>query len=223
MCYKLVYVDGVATNTGVIDTGFSTTTGDVTLTGTQTLTNKTLTSPKIGTNILDTAGNELINLTATGSAVNEITLANAAADNNPIISLTGTSTDIGLTILPKGAGTLTVQGNSTQPGEIRLFNDTDETTYHTGFKPGILTENIVYTLPTADAANAGEALKSNASGVLSWGAAGLAWQAVTTASTLTAVAGKGYPINTTSNACTITLPASASTGDTIQFVDYART
>ena len=44
--------------------------GDVTLTGTQTLTNKTLTSPAIGTSILDTNGNQLALLTATGSAVN---------------------------------------------------------------------------------------------------------------------------------------------------------
>ena len=48
------------------------------------------------------------------------------------------------------------------------------------------------------------------------------WQAVTTASTLTAVAGNGYPIDTTSNACTVTLPASASVGDTIEFMDYKR-
>ena len=40
---------------------------------------------------------------------------------------------------------------------------------------------------------------------------------------MTAVAGNGYPINTTSNACTITLPAAASNGDTIIFTDYART
>ena len=51
---------------------------------------------------------------------------------------------------------------------------------------------------------------------------GTSWQAVTTGATLTAVAGNGYPINTTSNACTVTLPASASVGDTIEFVDYAR-
>ena len=50
----------------------------------------------------------------------------------------------------------------------------------------------------------------------------IAWQSVVTASTLTAVAGRGYPINTTSNACTVTLPASASVGDTIKFIDYAR-
>ena len=52
---------------------------------------------------------------------------------------------------------------------------------------------------------------------------GISWQSVETGSTMTAVAGNGYPINTTSNACTITLPASASTGDSIIFSDYART
>jgi hypothetical protein len=49
------------------------------------------------------------------------------------------------------------------------------------------------------------------------------WQAVTTGTTLTAVAGRGYPINTTSNLCTVTLPAVASVGDTIELVDYAGT
>ena len=53
-------------------------------------------------------------------------------------------------------------------------------------------------------------------------AAGISWQAVETGSTMTAVAGEGYPIDTTSNACTITLPASASNGDQIIFTDYAR-
>ncbi len=53
-------------------------------------------------------------------------------------------------------------------------------------------------------------------------AGGVSWQAVETGSTMTAVAGNGYPIDTTSNACTITLPASASNGDQIVFTDYAR-
>ena len=79
--------------------------GDVTLTGTQTLTNKTLTSPKIGTSILDTNGNELALLTATSSAVNEITLANAATGNGPIISSTG-ETNVDLNLNPKGTGVL---------------------------------------------------------------------------------------------------------------------
>jgi len=103
--YKLIYLDGVATNTGV----FEATVGEaneVTLTGTQTLTNKTLTSPKIGTNILDTNGNELINLTATSSAVNELTIANASTGvTGPVISATG-ETNVGININPKGTGVL---------------------------------------------------------------------------------------------------------------------
>ena len=82
--------------------------GDVTTTGTQTLTNKTLTSPKIGTSILDTNGNELLLLTATGSAVNEITLANAASGNAPSLTASG-ETNVSLNLVPKGSGTL--QGN----------------------------------------------------------------------------------------------------------------
>jgi len=54
-------------------------------------------------------------------------------------------------------------------------------------------------------------------------AAGLSWQAIETGSTMTAVAGEGYWIDTTSNACTITLPSSASNGDQIMFADYDRT
>jgi hypothetical protein len=56
------------------------------------------------------------------------------------------------------------------------------------------------------------------------GFASIAWQSsIVTGSTLTAVAGNGYWIDTTLNACTVTLPGSASVGDQIIFVDYART
>ena len=105
--YKAIYLDGVATNTGVIEIPLSTA-GTVTETGTQTLTNKTLTSPKIGTSILDTNGNELFKLTATGSAVNELTYANAATGNKPAFTATGGDTNIGVSIQPKGSGTVTI-------------------------------------------------------------------------------------------------------------------
>ena len=108
--WKLIYVDGVATNTGVYEAAIGEA-NEVTLTGTQTLTNKTLTSPKIGTNILDTSGNELINLTATGSAVNEITLANAATGNAPSITASG-ETNVSLNLVPKGTGTLQGGGSA---------------------------------------------------------------------------------------------------------------
>ena len=55
------------------------------------------------------------------------------------------------------------------------------------------------------------------------GFASIAWQSsIVTAATLNADANKGYWIDTSSNACTVTLPGSASVGDQLYFVDYAR-
>ena len=54
------------------------------------------------------------------------------------------------------------------------------------------------------------------------GGGGSSWQAVKTAD-FTAVAGEGYPVNTTAGAVTVTLPASPSVGDFVQVVDYAGT
>ena len=63
-----------------------------------------------------------------------------------------------------------------------------------------------------------------ASGVIAATPGGLDWSsAVITGSTLSAETGRGYFINTTSNICTITLPASPAIGDQIVFADYART
>jgi hypothetical protein len=61
-----------------------------------------------------------------------------------------------------------------------------------------------------------------ASAGLAAGAGGLAWQSVQTTG-FTAVASRGYPLNTTSSAFTVTFPASATAGDTIVLVDYAGT
>ena len=51
----------------------------------------------------------------------------------------------------------------------------------------------------------------------------LKWDSSIKTASFTAEAGKGYWINTTSSAVTVTLPASANAGDTIQFSDYSRT
>ena len=97
---------GTTGDTG--STGATGATGDVSLAGTETLTNKTLTAPKIGTSILDTNGNELALLTATGSAVNEFTITNNSTGNNPILSATGNDTNIGIALTPKGTGEIVI-------------------------------------------------------------------------------------------------------------------
>ena len=99
---KIVYATANhGTNPDIVDA----TSAFVTATSTTTLTNKTLTSPKIGTSILDTNGNELALLTATGSAVNEFTLANAASGAGPTLSATG-ETNVDINLNPKGSGVL---------------------------------------------------------------------------------------------------------------------
>ena len=64
-----------------------------------------LTSPALVTGVNDVRGNELLKVTATASAVNEFTLANAATGNGPILSATG-ETNVDINLNPKGSGTL---------------------------------------------------------------------------------------------------------------------
>jgi hypothetical protein len=60
--------------------------------------------------INDNNGNEEIIFTTTTSAVNELTIANAATGNAPEIAATGDDTDIDLKLTPKGAGNLVLDG-----------------------------------------------------------------------------------------------------------------
>ena len=118
------------TNPDIIDIGM----GDVTLTGTQTLTNKTLTSPKIGTAILDTNGAESIKFTATSSATNEFTVTNAANGSAPTLSATGSSdSNVNINFAPKGSGEIVVGTGSadatiTSSGAHNLILDTNSGT-----------------------------------------------------------------------------------------------
>jgi hypothetical protein len=64
---------------------------------------------------------------------------------------------------------------------------------------------------------------ANTAGVLSGAYGGsLTWQSVQTGN-FTAVAGNAYPVNTTSGAVTVTLPASPTAGQIVQVTDYAGT
>jgi hypothetical protein len=116
---KILFSDG----TNIVDTGV------VSLTGIQTLTNKTITSPTITSptitsatitsstitdpiinEINDSNGNEEIIFSTTASAVNEITVKNAATTAAPEISATGSDTNIDLKLTPKGSGKINLDG-----------------------------------------------------------------------------------------------------------------
>ena len=62
---------------------------------------------------------------------------------------------------------VSVGGNATAAGQIRIYEDTDLGANYTGFKAGNLTASVAYQLPLADGSS-GQALATDGSGVLSW-------------------------------------------------------
>ena len=69
-----------------------------------------LTSPTVITGINDVIGNELVKVTATASAVNEFTVANAATTAGPTLSATGGDSNIDINVTPKGSGKIALDG-----------------------------------------------------------------------------------------------------------------
>ena len=141
-----------------------------------------------------------------------------------ITGLTTTATGTVLT-LSDSATTSTVNLIIDNDKEIRFREATaNGTNYVSLSAPASLSADLTFTLPSADGTS-GQALITNGSGVLSFTtiSSGLSWDSsVKTASTFTAVINKGYFVDTTSNAITCTLPASATAGDVLAFTDYSR-
>jgi hypothetical protein len=143
------------------------------------------------------------------------------------VSITGLSTTATGTVLTlsDSATTSTVNLIIDNQKEIRFREATaNGTNYVSLSAPASLSADLTFTLPATDGTN-GQVLSTNGSGVLSFitPASGLSWDSsVKTASTFTAVVNKGYFVDTTSNAITCTLPASATAGDVLAFSDYAR-
>lgn len=79
------------------------------------LTSPVLTTPKVVTSINDANGNEVIITPATASAVNEVTITNAATGGNPSISASGTDATANLNLRGKGlAKTVTIGAGATK-------------------------------------------------------------------------------------------------------------
>ena len=113
---RVLYSDG----TNIYDTGLDATTA------VNTLSNKTLTLPTIANNgsIIDGNANAYITFQSNTTAVNQITLANAATGINPNIQATGTDTNVSLSLTPKGVGNINFNGT----GRIQQMQEKTTTT-----------------------------------------------------------------------------------------------
>ena len=81
---------------------------------TQSLTNKSLTSPKIVTSLLDTNGNTLLGVTPVGSAANYFSMSNNTSTQRPTLYTLGSGTNIGMWYSPKGTGTFGIYQSTGQ-------------------------------------------------------------------------------------------------------------
>jgi hypothetical protein len=126
------------------------------------------TTPQLG-GMLDVNGNaigdgtlEIIKFTETGSAVNEITIANAATGGHPLIQASGDDTNINLKLDGKGSGVvnvvdgLTVGGNTIVTGDLTV-NGTTTT---------VATTNTVVSDSLIELANGTSGSPSNDAGIV---------------------------------------------------------
>jgi len=121
------------------------------------------------TGIRDDSDNEQLIFQKTASAVNHIQITNAATGGEPILEATGDDTDVSLELRAQGSGTVSILGNSTQSGVLRIYEDTDQGTAYVGLTApsNTSTPSVTYTLPDGDGSS-GEVLQTNGSGVMSW-------------------------------------------------------
>jgi hypothetical protein len=106
---------------------------------------------KLVGDLVDTNGNELLKVSATASAVNEVTLTNAATGNKPSLSATGGDTNIGFELVSKGTGEITAKVNGST-----VFNASSSM----GFKNRIINGAMVI-----DQRNAGASVTPTTSAV----------------------------------------------------------
>lgn len=150
--------------------------------------------------------------------------------NEGVISTVKENENLQLTA--NGTGTIRLQKSTTitagdltinAQGDLRLA-DSDSSNYVAIQAPATVGTNYTITLPSAVAGANGYALKSTTGGVTSWGPADpFAGTYSTESTSFSAAAFNCYFVNTSGGVVTATLPSSPAVGDTIRFLDVAKT
>jgi len=118
---------------------------------------------------------ELLKFTETGSAVNEFTIANAAAGAGPTLSSTGTETNVDINITPKGTGDVVLVADTVTVGDAAAAatlrsNGAGTLTVTTGGTTDLIlsTNNGTAsgTVTITDAANGAITLAPNGTGIV---------------------------------------------------------
>ena len=76
-----------------------------------------------GHGIQDESGNNQLRFSTTATAVNDITIKNAATGNAPQVQATGTDTNIDCKLIPKGTGVLSVSGTTNYEDNVSADDD----------------------------------------------------------------------------------------------------
>lgn len=109
------------TNSSLVTSGL-TTANYVTTTNTVTLTNKTLTNPIISTHIADTNSNAILAFNPAANAVNQLSATNAATGVAPVLSAVGSDANIGLNLVAKGTGRVSLNSLVFPPTDNGMSN-----------------------------------------------------------------------------------------------------
>ena len=149
-----------------------------------------------------------------------------SVDNNTVRTV---DTNANLTLTANGTGTIEVSNSINMAsstnltirgqGDLRLG---DTNTNYVAIQAPATVTTYTLTLPTAVAGRDKSVLTSNTSGVTSWEPA-KTFEYSTVSTSFNAVAFGGYFVNTSSGGVTATLPSSPTVGDTIRFLDVAKT
>jgi len=122
--------------------------------------------------ILDAAGNN-ITFKSGGTAILDISNSSSDAVIQPKVNakdIIFKQYDGNILLTIDDAGFVGVHNSAAGPGELRIYEDTDNGSHYTGFKAGNATASVSYVLPVADGSD-GQQLTTDGSGTLTWSAA----------------------------------------------------